>query len=546
MLVELSIENLGIIESSRLTFNEGFTVFTGETGAGKTMLVEAINLVCGRRAETSVIRDGADEAHVEARFVEMNSEGQEEEIILSRTIHREGRSRAYINGRMATVTALSEMGERLVDIHGQHGHQRLLTAVAQREALDQFGNINVSPLAVAREAVTQIDAMLAALGGDEKSRAREIDLLSFQCEEIESAAITGPNEDQELSQEEDVLSDVVRLQESLQRATGLLSDDGGAVEAIGQAVRSVSGILSLAELHARLDSLLAEAGDVAHAVRAAAENVEENPQRLEEIRVRRQLLRDLMRKYGDTLTDVQAFGADTRLRLDELTGYAERVTHLESEKSQALKKLRVAQLQVGNARRGVAGDLAQHVEQRLRTLALPHAEVRVSVGDAESDPSGESVVFLLAANPGSAPQPLTKVASGGELARVMLALRLVLTSEPATMVFDEVDAGIGGAAAVAVAASLRELGRQHQVFAVTHLAQVGASAHHQISVSKRVKSGKTFGSAEAISPTERVSEIARMLSGGVADESALAHAEDLLKNLGTDAPSPKKRGKATT
>jgi DNA repair protein RecN (Recombination protein N) len=447
---------------------------------------------------------------------------------------------------MATVTALSEMGERLVDIHGQHGHQRLLTAVAQREALDQFGNIDVSPLAVAREAVTQIDAMLAALGGDEKSRAREIDLLSFQCEEIESAAITGPNEDQELSQEEDVLSDVVRLQESLQRATGLLSDDGGAVEAIGQAVRSVSGIPSLVELHARLDSLLAEAGDVAHAVRAAAENVEENPQRLEEIRVRRQLLRDLMRKYGDTLTDVQAFGADTRLRLDELTGYAERVAHLESEKSQALKKLRVAQLQVGNARRGVAGDLAQHVEQRLRTLALPHAEVRVSVGDAESDPSGESVVFLLAANPGSAPQPLTKVASGGELARVMLALRLVLTSEPATMVFDEVDAGIGGAAAVAVAASLRELGRQHQVFAVTHLAQVGASAHHQISVSKKVKSGKTFGSAEAISPTERVSEIARMLSGGVADESALAHAEDLLKNLGTDAPSPKKRGKATT
>jgi DNA repair protein RecN (Recombination protein N) len=546
MLVELSIENLGIIESSRLTFNEGFTVFTGETGAGKTMLVEAINLVCGRRAETSVIRDGADEANVEARFVEMNSDGQEEEIILSRTIHREGRSRAYINGRMATVTALSEMGERLVDIHGQHGHQRLLTAVAQREALDQFGNIDVSPLAVAREAVTQIDAMLAALGGDEKSRAREIDLLSFQCEEIESAAITGPNEDQELSQEEDVLSDVVRLQESLQRATGLLSDDGGAVEAIGQAVRSVSGIPSLAELHARLDSLLAEAGDVAHAVRAAAENVEENPQRLEEIRVRRQLLRDLMRKYGDTLTDVQAFGADTRLRLDELTGYAERVAHLESEKSQALKKLRVAQLQVGNARRGVAGDLAQHVEQRLRTLALPHAEVRVSVGDAESDPSGESVVFLLAANPGSAPQPLTKVASGGELARVMLALRLVLTSEPATMVFDEVDAGIGGAAAVAVAASLRELGRQHQVFAVTHLAQVGASAHHQISVSKKVKSGKTFGSAETISPTERVSEIARMLSGGVADESALAHAEDLLKNLGTDAPSPKKRGKATT
>lgn len=546
MLVEISIENLGIIESSRLMFNEGFTVFTGETGAGKTMLVEAINLVCGRRAETSVIRDGADEAHVEARFIEVSADGQEEEIILSRTIHREGRSRAYINGRMATVAALSDMGERLVDIHGQHGHQRLLSVSAQREALDRFGKIDVSPLAEAREAVTHIDAMLAALGGDEKSRAREIDLLTFQCEEIETANISGPAEDRELSDEEDVLSDVVRLQEALQRATGLLSDDGGAVETIGQALRSVSGIPSLAEVQSRLESLLADAGDVAHVVRAAAESVEENPQRLEEIRVRRQLLRDLMRKYGDTLSDVQAFGNEARLRLNELTGYAERVAQLEADKVKALQHLRSAQLQVGKARRAVAGDLAQQVEQRLRTLALPHAEVRVSVGDAESDPSGESVAFLLAANPGSAPQPLTKVASGGELARVMLALRLVLTSEPATMVFDEVDAGIGGAAAVAVAGSLRELGRNHQVFAVTHLAQVAASAHHQISVSKSVKAGKTYGSAVPVSPAERVAEIARMLSGGVADDSAMAHADDLLKNLGADAPTPKKRGKASS
>lgn len=545
MLVEISIENLGIIESSRLTFNDGFTVFTGETGAGKTMLVEAINLVCGRRAETSVIRDGVDEAHVEARFIEVGPDGTEEEIILSRSIHREGRSRAYINGRMATVSALSEMGERLVDIHGQHGHQRLLSASAQRDALDQFGNIDLAPLLAAREAVTHIDAMLAALGGDEKSRAREIDLLSFQCEEIESANILGADEDLQLSQEEDVLADVVRYQESLQRATGLLSDDGGALETIGQALRSVSGINSLGDLQNRLQSLLAEADDVAHVVRAAAESVEENPQRLEEIRVRRQLLRDLMRKYGDTLADVQSFGAETRVRLNELTGYAERVAQLESEKSAALKKLRAAQIRVGDARRSVASQLATNVEKRLRTLALPHAEVRVSVGDAESDPSGESVVFLLAANPGSAPQPLIKVASGGELARVMLALRLVLTSEPATMVFDEVDAGIGGAAAVAVASSLRELGRHHQVFAVTHLAQVAASAHHQISVSKAVKSGKTFGSASAVSPSQRVAEIARMLSGGVADDSAMAHAEDLLKNLGSDVPSGKKRGKAS-
>jgi DNA repair protein RecN (Recombination protein N) len=544
MLVELSIENLGIIESSRLTFHDGFTALTGETGAGKTMLVEAINLVCGRRAEASVIRDGADEAHVEARFVRMGDDG-EEEVILARTLHREGRSRAYINGRMATVAALSELGEELVDIHGQHAHQRLMSAAAQREALDIFGSINRSPLVSARVVVTEIDALLGALGGDEKSRAREIDLLSFQCEEIENARIVSADEDQQLSHEEDVLSDVAKHQESLQRTVALLSDDGGAVETLGEALRALSTVSSLSSLPERLAALLAEATDLAHTVREAAEGVDENPARLEEIRLRRQLLRDLMRKYGDSLADVMNFGAEARTRLDELMGYAERVAQLETDKATALKALRAAQLKVGNARRAVASSLASEVEQRLRVLALPNAQVQVSVGDAASDPAGDSVVFMLAANPGSAPQPLTKVASGGELARVMLALRLVLTSEPGTMVFDEVDAGIGGAAAVAVATALRELGVHHQVFAVTHLAQVAASAHHHISVSKTVRAGKTYGSATVVTEDQRPSEVARMLSGGVADDSALAHAQDLLSKLGSSGSGGNKKRKTS-
>jgi len=544
MLVELSIENLGIIESSRLTFHDGFTALTGETGAGKTMLVEAINLVCGRRAEASVIRDGADEAHVEARFVRMGDDG-EEEVILARTLHREGRSRAYINGRMATVAALSELGEELVDIHGQHAHQRLMSAAAQREALDIFGSINRSPLVSARVVVTEIDALLGALGGDEKSRAREIDLLSFQCEEIENARIVSADEDQQLSREEDVLSDVAKHQESLQRTVALLSDDGGAVETLGEALRALSTVSSLSSLPERLAALLAEATDLAHTVREAAEGVDENPARLEEIRLRRQLLRDLMRKYGDSLADVMNFGAEARTRLDELMGYAERVAQLETDKATALKALRAAQLKVGNARRAVASSLASEVEQRLRVLALPNAQVQVSVGDAASDPAGDSVVFMLAANPGSAPQPLTKVASGGELARVMLALRLVLTSEPGTMVFDEVDAGIGGAAAVAVATALRELGVHHQVFAVTHLAQVAASAHHHISVSKTVRAGKTYGSATVVTEDQRPSEVARMLSGGVADDSALTHAQDLLSKLGSSGSGGNKKRKTS-
>jgi DNA repair protein RecN (Recombination protein N) len=538
MLVELSIENLGIIESSRLTFDSGFTAFTGETGAGKTMLVEAIGLVVGQRADVSVIRDGAEEARVEARFVTSGPDG-DVETILCRVLHREGRSRAYINDRMATVATLAEVGQSLVDIHGQHAHQRLMSASVQRDSLDAFGKVDTSALREAREAVTQIDANLAALGGDEKSRVREIDLLSFQCEEIENAGLSRPDEDQALSREEDELGDVVRHQEALLKVSALLSDDGNAVDLLGQVSRSLSPITSMSEIRERVENLLAELNDISHTVRGAAENSEENPERLEEIRLRRQALRDLVRKYGDTIADVMAFGAEARTRLNELLSYSERVQELESSRANALKVLHSRQLEVGRQRRKTAPGLAAAVEKRLRLLALPHATIQVAVGDEGSDPSGEAVSFMLAANPGSAPMPITKVASGGELARVMLALRLVLTTDPATMVFDEVDAGIGGAAAVAVAQALRELGTDHQVFAVTHLAQVAASAHSHIVVSKSVKSGKTYGRATKVLQEDRVGEIARMLSGGIADESALTHAQEILNTLG----APVSRGK---
>ena len=538
MLVELSIENLGIIESSRLTFDSGFTAFTGETGAGKTMLVEAIGLVVGQRADASVIRDGAEEARVEARFVTSGPDG-DVETILCRVLHREGRSRAYINDRMATVATLAEVGQSLVDIHGQHAHQRLMSASVQRDSLDAFGKVDTSALREAREAVTQIDANLAALGGDEKSRVREIDLLSFQCEEIENAGLSRPDEDQALSREEDELGDVVRHQEALLKVSALLSDDGNAVDLLGQVSRALSPITSMSEIRERVENLLAELNDISHTVRGAAENSEENPERLEEIRLRRQALRDLVRKYGDTIADVMAFGAEARTRLNELLSYSERVQELESSRANALKVLHSRQLEVGRQRRKTAPGLAAAVEKRLRLLALPHATIQVAVGDEGSDPSGEAVSFRLAANPGSAPMPITKVASGGELARVMLALRLVLTTDPATMVFDEVDAGIGGAAAVAVAQALRELGTDHQVFAVTHLAQVAASAHSHIVVSKSVKSGKTYGRAIKVLQEDRVGEIARMLSGGIADESALTHAQEILNTLG----APISRGK---
>ena len=541
MLTELAIENLGVIERVTLSFSPGFTVMTGETGAGKTMLVEAINLIVGGRADSTVVRSGSEEARVEARFVVTGEDDGETEHILARVVSSNGRSRAYVDGRMATVAQLADLGARLVDIHGQHAHQRLLSASAQREALDRFAGVDLGPLRSAREKVTQIDASLAALGGDEKTRAREIDLLEFQVGEIHGAGISSAGEEAELGAEEDRLADATRHREALWAAAEFLSGDGSASEALGNAVRVLNGLTALGVLRDRAAGLTAEVDDLAAELRTSAEESVEDPERLEAVRARRQLLRDLMRKYGDSLADVMAFGAEANARLEELNSYAETVRELNDARGRALSALLSEQKKVGTLRRSRAGELAGAVQARLRELALPHAEVVVSVGEETTDPAGEAVTFLFAANPGSEPLPLTKVASGGELARTMLAIRLVLSEDAGTMVFDEVDAGIGGSAAVAVAAALRELGERHQVFAVTHLPQVAASAMSHVMVEKSVVKGKTFGSAVLLKDEDRVAEVARMLSGGVADESAATHARDLIHSLAASRAKSRKR-----
>jgi DNA repair protein RecN (Recombination protein N) len=520
MLSELHIENLGVIEKLDLTIGEGLVALTGETGAGKTMLVEAIDLLVGGRADASVVRTGCEEARVEGRFVT-----EESEVILCRVVPVTGRSRAYVNGRLATVAQLAEYGAGLVDLHGQHAHQSLLGASAQRLALDHFCGVELEPLRNARARLTEIEALLATLGGDERARAREIDLLRFQVKEIGDANLQSPEEDDDLSRSEDLLADAVAHREALYAAAAALQDDDGASDVVGRSIAAISHRETFVALGERLKNVQAEIDDVAREMRDVAETIEEDPAKLDEVRQRRHLLVDLRRKYGESLSEVIAYGAESALRLDELESFEARAATLDSERAASVQQLRSAEKVVGDARRAAAPKLAKAVQQHLRTLAMAHAIVEVSVGvDA-----GDDVTFLLAANPGSPPLPLTKVASGGELARTMLALRLVLTEGPATLVFDEVDAGIGGEAAVAVAGALAQLGQRHQVLVVTHLAQVAAAAHRQIKVSKTVKSKQTYAEACELGSQDRVQEIARMLSGGMAEESALNYASELLK-----------------
>lgn len=528
MLHELHIESLGVIERLDLVLGAGLTALTGETGAGKTMLIEAISLLVGGRAESSMVRPGASEARVEGRFVV-----GDDEYVVARVIPADGRSRAYVNGRLATVGNLAELGQRCVDIHGQHAHQGLLSTAEQRDALDRFCHTDLVPLRAARAAITEIDATLAALGGDSRARARELDLLRFQSDELAAAAITGPQEDADLHREYDELAGAVEYREMGSASVAGLTDDGGALDAVGAALRAIAGRAPFAEIETRLRGVAAELADVAADLRARADAIDEDPERLEAVRLRLQLLRDLRRKYGDTLADVLSFRDEVDDRLRELEGYEQRVEQLEVDRRTAETAERAAAAAVAATRRGGADELAAQVEAHLRALAMPHASVAVSVG---ADDPGDDVAFLLAANPGSPLLPLSRVASGGELARSMLALRLVLTEAPDTLVFDEVDAGIGGAAAVAVGTKLAELGARHQVLVVTHLAQVAALADQQIVVSKYVVANETVARAEVVAGDRRIDEVARMLSGDQAADSARRHAADLLGQRRDRAP----------
>ncbi|MEN9805247.1 MAG: repair protein RecN [Actinomycetota bacterium] len=537
MLVELHIEDLGVIDRLDLVLGAGLVAVTGETGAGKTMIVEAVNLLVGGRADAARVRAGATEARVEGRFVI-----GDDEWVLARVVPVDGRSRAYVNGRLATVGQLVEIGERLVDVHGQHAHQSLLTTSVQRAALDEFAGVDLESLRSARARLTEIDASLAALGGDERLRARDIELLRYQIDEIDGVGIVSLDEEDDVARIEDTLADAAAHREAAHETVSNLSDDEGVLDRLGALIARLSARRPFDEVVARLRAVVAELDDVAREARSIAESCEDDPERLAAARVRRQALRDLRRKYGETLADVLSYVEECRTRVAELESHGDRVAELEAERREVLVAERAAAAVVANARRAAASKLGKAISRHLPSLAMPKATVTVIV-DGE-DPADE-VSFLLAANPGLPAVPLAKAASGGELARAMLAMRLVLSSGPPILVFDEVDAGIGGQAATHVASALSDLATRCQILVVTHLAQVAARADHHVVVDKEFvtttgRDGKkgaesTVARARVVDGPIRVAEIARMLSGDAESTAARRHAKELLSGKSRQA-----------
>ena len=521
MLAELVVTNLGVIERTELLLDSGMVALTGETGAGKTLVVQAIGLLTGGRADAALVGGWGEEARVDGRFVDGDTE-----VVLSRVVARSGRSRAYVDGSPATAARLSELGAGLIDLHGQHAHQSLLKGSVQRHAIDQFGQIETTTLASLVDELRACDAALAELGGDERARAREIDLLRFQINEIKAAAISSPDEDDVLDRQETVLAHAADHQRIASEVVAALDNDAVAVDALGSALASLDGREPFADLATRLRSVLAELSDIASEARTRADSIDEDPAALDELRQRRAMLRELRRKYGDDLETVLGFGADATNRLSDLESVEERAAELDQRRARLVDELAAEQAQVLAQRKQAAPELASAVEAHLAGLAMGGARFAATIdGDA-----GEQVVLCLAANVGHEPLPLTKVASGGELARTMLALRLVLSAGPPTLVFDEVDAGIGGDVANRVGESLAKLAADHQVFVVTHLAQVAAFADHHVAITKRHTAAETVSDVTTLDDQSRVAELSRMLSGSPDSSSARLHAAELLSS----------------
>ncbi|MEI5675057.1 MULTISPECIES: DNA repair protein RecN [unclassified Nocardioides] len=578
MLEEIRIGSLGVIDASTLELGPGLTVITGETGAGKTMVVTALGLLLGGRADAGAVRTGARTARVEgvvhvaglsafATAVEdAGGEIEDERVVLARNVSAEGRSRAFVGGAAVPISTLAGVAEPLVAVHGQSDQHRLLQARAQREALDRFGGKPLAALAADYSDLHgRLDATereLEEVVATARDRAREADLLRFGLGEIE-AVEPEPGEDTSLAAEETRLGFADTLRTAAEQAREALSSEQGSPDALAttSAARgALEGVREhdseAGELADRLAEVTYLLSDVAADVASYAARVDTDPARLATVSERRAALTALTRKYGDTIDEVLAWAAQSAERLLDLDGTDDRIVELRTQQATLRDELARAAEALSAARTEAAGRLAEAVTGELALLAMPHARLRIEVRQSElPQPDGvtrgaplkvgrrwlryggsgvDEVELLLAANTGAEPRPLHKGASGGELSRVMLALEVALagTSPVPTFVFDEVDAGVGGAAAVEVGRRLAQLARTAQVLVVTHLPQVAAYADRHVVVEKSSDGTVTSSGLTVLDDTQRISELSRMMAGMADSDSALAHARELLEVAG--------------
>ena len=554
MLSLLHIENIAVIESADIQFDRGFNALTGETGAGKSSVVDAIGAVLGERTSRDLIRTGAKSALVSAEFTGLpalpwfdeNGLGPDEagSLLLQREIQSDGKNICRLNGRPLTVSQLRALGRQLLNIHGQHDGQQLLDPACHLDYLDRFGGTGAALAAfqTAYEAMSAVRREMAALQMDEAEKARKMDSLTFQIGELERADLQ-PGEEEALLERRNVLRNAEKLLGAVEEARMALSGDEespGAASLLSEAegalhgVRGVSGEVSaLAE---KLTELRCAADDAAELVRDLLDSLDTEPGALDEVEGRLDVIYRLRKKYGATVEDMLAYLERCRAELEALQFSSDALVRLEKKLSAARKEARALGEVLSQARRAAARELEGRIQEELRQLDMPKVRFQVEFapkeGEDAMDATGmDQVQFLMSANVGEDLKPIQKIASGGELSRIMLALKNVLAEndDVTTLVFDEVDTGVSGRAAQKVAEKMAQVARRKQVLCVTHLPQLAAMADVHFSVEKGERDGRTYTAVERLSRRRRQEELARLTGGGSLTPAQLAGAEELLE-----------------
>ena len=552
MLSLLHIENIAIIESADIRFDGGFNVLTGETGAGKSIVIDAIGAVLGERTSRELIRTGARSALVTAvftglpklRWLEDNGfPPQGEELLLQREIQGDGRNVCRVDGRPLTVAQLRELGRQLLNIHGQHDGQQLLDPESHLDYLDCFGRTGdlLKDYQSSYQAMSEKRRQIASLEMDEAERSRRVDTLTYQIQELERAGLK-PGEDEELDARKTLMRSAGKLMDALQAAEYALGgdeDNHGACALIADAEGELRGVARLSPqigaLADQVSTLRAAAEDALESLRDQGRELDFSPEELDRLESRLDILYRLKKKYGSTVADMLDYLERSRQELDQIQDADDTIARLQKELSQVRAQAREKGERLSHARKEAALSLQQRVQEELRQLDMPKVQFQAQfLGQQEEDGMGttglDQVQFLMSANAGEALKPIQKVASGGELARIMLALKNVLAEDDGvgSLVFDEVDTGVSGRAAQKVAEKMAQVARRKQVLCVTHLPQIAAMADTHFSVQKGERDGRTYTHVERLDRAGRGEELARLIGGSSVTELLRQSAEQLL------------------
>ncbi len=554
MLQTLSIKNIALIERLELSFSKGFHVLTGETGAGKSIIIDAVNFVLGERANRDLIKSGAEKAFVEAlfdisqspeileRLEELGIEHQiEDNLIISRELNLSGKSVCRVNGTLVNLSSLKTVTDLLVDIHGQHEHQSLLDVSSHLKFLDAFDRNTISPLlhqvAALFEQHQSILKELHAGFPSEQERLRRMDLLRYQIQEISEAKLQ-PGEETELDSQLKRLSNAQAIVSALENSYGLLSgEEGGALSQANTALRELSGISGYhseyQDVHDRLQDAYYAMEDVAYTLRDLKAGFEFQPELLAEVETRLALIHTLKRKYGGSVEEILSFLFNAQEEYDALVQSDARKEKLEQELSNCKTKYKKAAALLMEARKAASSRFSERLVTELRALGMEKARFEIALeplqdGTLTADGLGRAE-FLLSTNAGEPVKPLPRVASGGELSRIMLAFKTIHMGSIPTVIFDEIDTGISGHIATAVGQKMRQISRDHQVLCITHLPQIASMADVHFLVEKLEEGGKTTSSVRELSHTDRIAEIARIMGAKQTDIRAMEHAKELLE-----------------